>query len=81
MWTRLWTYLSACFREGWLVLGGSTECIVKHYLFFFCWVVVSIGGGVGRFVPKFVVERGDATGALDLFEMLVCYIQFCYILL
>jgi hypothetical protein len=47
---------------GGLVLGGSTKDMVKQY-FFQCFRV-SIVGGVGRFVPIFmVVERGDATGA------------------
>jgi hypothetical protein len=44
--------------------------------------MVSIGGGVGRFVPVVrVEERGDATGAFDLFQILASYSQFCYIVL
>jgi hypothetical protein len=44
------------------------------------WLTVIIGGGVGRFVPvDMVVERGDATGALGLLQILVSYSQFCYV--
>jgi hypothetical protein len=41
--------------------------------------MVSIGGGVGRFVPMIIVEeRGDVTGVLGLFQILVSYSQFRY---
>jgi hypothetical protein len=59
---------------GGLVLEGSTEDMVKQYLLF--------GGGVVRFVPMVIaVERGDATDASALFQILVSYSQFHYILL
>jgi hypothetical protein len=51
-----------------LVLGGFTEDMVEQYLLFQC-LMVSISGGVGRFVPMvMVVERGDVTGALVFFR-------------
>jgi hypothetical protein len=50
-----------------LVLVGSTEEVVEQY--FFWYFMVSISGGVGRFVQMvMVVERGDATGVLGLFK-------------
>jgi hypothetical protein len=43
---------------------------------------VSIGGRVGRFVPMvIVVERGNTTGAFKLFQILVSYSQFRYVIL
>jgi hypothetical protein len=46
------------------VLGGSTEDMIEQYLLFFGAFMVSIIGGVERFVPVvIVIERGDATGA------------------
>jgi hypothetical protein len=36
--------------------------------------MVSISGGVGRFVPMvMLVDRGDATSALGIFQILVSY--------
>jgi hypothetical protein len=50
-----------------VVLGGSTEEQLNS-TFFLCFTV-SISGGVGSFVPMaMVVERGDATGVLDLWS-------------
>jgi hypothetical protein len=44
--------------------------------------MVSIGGGVGRFVPVgMVVEKEDVTGALGLFQILVPCSQFLYVVL
>jgi hypothetical protein len=52
---------------GRVVLGGSTEDMVEQYLLW-CFTV-SIGGGVGRFVPVvMVVERGDATMCVVFFN-------------
>jgi hypothetical protein len=43
---------------------------------------VSIGGGVGRFVPMVMLsERWDATGAFGLFQRLESYSQFYYVVL
>jgi hypothetical protein len=54
----------------------------KYGTSFFLVVYVSIGGGVGRFVPVvMLVERGDATGALGHFLILVSHSQFHYIVL
>jgi hypothetical protein len=52
--------------------------MVEQYFFFF---MVSIGG-VGRFVPVvMVLERGDATGVLGLFQILVSYSEFHHVIL
>jgi hypothetical protein len=43
---------------------------------------VSISGGVWRFVPMVMaVDIGNATGALGLFQILVSFSQFCYVVL
>jgi hypothetical protein len=53
----------------------------EQYLFFQCFTF-NISGGVGRFVSNVVVvERGDTTGVLSLFEILVSYSHFCYMVL
>jgi hypothetical protein len=86
MWTRL-RHLSAlyCWFRGegaGFVLGGSTEDMAEQCFFFFWCLTVSIGGGVGRFVPMvMVVERGDVTCALGIFQILVPCSQFRYVLL
>jgi hypothetical protein len=57
---------------GGLVLGGSTDDMVKQYLFQV--FMVSISGVVVRFVLMvMVVERGDATGALCILQISVSY--------
>jgi hypothetical protein len=44
--------------------------------------MVSISGGTGRFGPVvIVVERGDATGAFRLFQIVVSYSEFSSIVL
>jgi hypothetical protein len=59
-----------------LVLGGYTEDMVEQYIFL-CFMV-SISGGVGRFVPIIkLVEKGDATGVLGLFQILVSIPLHC----
>jgi hypothetical protein len=61
-------------------LGGSTEDMVT-IPFSQCFMV-SICGGVGRFVPMImVVERGDTTGAFGLFQILVSCSQFRYVVM
>jgi hypothetical protein len=51
--------------------------------FFLFWCsTVSTSVGAGRFVPMvMVVERGDTTGMLSLFQISVSYSKFCYIVL
>jgi hypothetical protein len=62
-------------------LDGSEEDMVKQHLLFFCCFMVSIGGGVGRFVPVvMVVEREDGTGAWS-FQILMSFSHLCYIVL
>jgi hypothetical protein len=61
----LFPHCTVSFRRegGWRwFLGRSTEDMVEQYLSFFQCFMVSISGGVRRFVPMvIVVERGDAT--------------------
>jgi hypothetical protein len=61
-------YCPALGEGSGLVLGGSTEDMAEQYLFLWC-IMVSICGGLGRFVPMvMVVERGDATGVHGFFK-------------
>jgi hypothetical protein len=76
-------HLSMLASEGGMfILGGSTGDVVDNTFFFSLVFMVSIGGVVGRFVPVVMVERGDATGALGLFQILSVLqsILLCYIL-
>jgi hypothetical protein len=64
-----------------VVLGGSTEDMVEQYLLSQCFTV-GIDDGVRRFAPTdMVVERGNATGALGLLQILTSHSQFHYIVL
>lgn len=62
-----------------LVFGGSID-VVRQYISLCC--MVSISCGLGRFVLMvMVVEKGDTAGAFGLFQILVSYSNFCYIVL
>jgi hypothetical protein len=64
---------------GWFWVGLQNMWLNNTLSWYF---TVSIGGEVGRFVPMvMVVERGDATGVLGLFQILESYSQFCYVVL
>jgi hypothetical protein len=61
--------------------GVVVQKIWSHSNFSFWCFMVSNSFGVGRFVLMVMaVERGDATGALGLFQILVSYSQFCYVI-
>jgi hypothetical protein len=62
---------------GRLDLKRTTEYMAKQYLFQF--FIVSTSNGARRFVPMvLVVDRGNATGQLDLFQILMSCSQFHY---
>jgi hypothetical protein len=61
-----------------VVLRQFGEDMAKKYSCFHC-CVVSVSGGLGRFIPMTVmVERGDDTGAFGLSQS---YSQFHYVIL
>lgn len=61
----------------WVGFEVFADDMIEQYFF-----IASISGGVGMFVPMVIVaERGDATYALSLFQILVSYNQFCCIIL
>lgn len=49
---------------------------------FLGYITVSITGGVRRFLPVvMMLEKEDATGVLNLFQMALSFCQLCYVAL